>query len=59
MPGNPVSRDRLPVGVHRVPSDVGTEIATLELDGLGVRTDELSAEQRRYLSAWRQGSWEG
>ncbi|GAA1670065.1 adenosylhomocysteinase [Fodinicola feengrottensis] len=51
------SRDRLPVGVHRVPSDVGTEIATLELDGLGVRIDDLNADQRRYLSAW-QGSWE-
>jgi adenosylhomocysteinase len=51
-------RSRLDVGVHRVPADVGAQVATLELDSLGVRMDALSDVQRRYLSAWRQGSWE-
>ncbi len=36
-------------GVHPVPPDIDYEVATLKLAALGVRIDELTEEQRRYL----------
>jgi adenosylhomocysteinase len=49
--GAALSRD-----VHRVPLEVDREIARLKLAAMGVRTDELTAEQRHYLSSWDLGT---
>lgn len=43
----------LPPGVHAVPTAIEREVAALKLDALGVRIDELTAEQAAYLSSWR------
>ncbi len=40
-------------GVHPVPEGIDREVAALKLASLGVRIDELSAEQARYLRGWR------
>jgi adenosylhomocysteinase len=42
--------------VYSVPQDIDTEIARLKLDAMGVRIDELSAEQRNYLNSWEEGT---
>jgi adenosylhomocysteinase len=42
--------------VHAVPADIDREIARLKLEALGVRIDELTAEQLAYLSSWEQGT---
>jgi adenosylhomocysteinase len=39
-------------GVHPVPAQVDREVAGLKLASLGVRIDELTADQRRYLTSW-------
>jgi adenosylhomocysteinase len=39
-------------GVHPVPDDIDREVARLKLASLGVRLDELTAEQRRYRRSW-------
>jgi len=47
---------RLTPGVYDVPMDIDREIARLKLDSLGVKIDELTEEQRRYLASWDMGT---
>ena len=47
---------RLEPGVHAVPPHIDREIALLKLAALGVRIDELTEEQRRYLASWEKGT---
>jgi adenosylhomocysteinase len=42
--------------VYDVPSDIDREIARLKLATLGVEIDQLTDEQRRYLSSWDEGT---
>ncbi len=49
--GAGLSRD-----VHSVPAELDREIASLKLAGMGVAMDELTAEQRKYLSSWDLGT---
>jgi adenosylhomocysteinase len=48
--------DRLAPGVYDVPEDIDKEVARLKLDSLGVRIDQLTEEQRRYLASWDVGT---
>ena len=43
-------------GVYDVPAAIDQEVARLKLDSLGVRIDELTEEQRRYLASWDTGT---
>jgi adenosylhomocysteinase len=45
--------ESLAPGVHPVPEAIDREIARLKLATLDVRLDELTDEQRRYLTSWR------
>lgn len=47
---------KLPVGVHRVPEAIDTEVARLKLAAMGVEIDVLTEAQRRYLAGWRAGT---
>jgi adenosylhomocysteinase len=48
--------DILAPGVYDVPEDIDQEVARLKLASLGVRIDELTDEQRRYLASWDTGT---
>jgi adenosylhomocysteinase len=39
-----------------VPAEVDHEIARLKLAAMNVAIDELTAEQRKYLSSWDLGT---
>lgn len=43
-------------GVHEVPDDIDRRVAEIKLDALGVEIDELSDEQREYMSSWQHGT---
>lgn len=43
-------------GVHVLPQEVDTEIASLKLHALGIKIDKLTAEQTEYLSSWETGT---
>jgi adenosylhomocysteinase len=43
-------------GVYDVPEQIDQEVARLKLDSLGVRIDQLTDEQRRYLARWDMGT---
>ena len=42
--------------VYPVPKEIDQEIARMKLKALGVRIDRLSAEQKKYLSGWEEGT---
>ena len=42
--------------VYPVPDDIDREVARLKLETMGVRIDELTADQRAYLAAWEEGT---
>ena len=49
-------RAKLEPRVHVVPPDIDAGVARLKLDSMGIRIDELTAEQRRYMTSWQSGT---
>ena len=49
-------RGTLSPGVHLVPRELDEEVGRLKLRSLGVEIDSLTAEQRRYLESWEEGT---
>jgi adenosylhomocysteinase len=49
-------KGQLSAGVHTLPEEVDTEIASLKLRSLGMSIDKLTAEQIEYLSSWETGT---
>jgi adenosylhomocysteinase len=48
--------EKLEKRVYRMPEDLDRKVARLKLDVMGVKIDELTEEQKRYLSDWRCGT---
>ncbi|MCL4247566.1 MAG: adenosylhomocysteinase [Anaerolineae bacterium] len=42
--------------VYRIPEDVDKEIARIKLEAMGVRIDNLTSEQEKYLNQWEEGT---
>jgi adenosylhomocysteinase len=42
--------------VYDVPDEIDKEVARLKLETMGVRIDELTAEQKAYLEGWQEGT---
>ena len=50
------NRRKLKKQVYALPDEIDREIATLKLSAMGIKTDELTAEQKKYLSSWEVGT---
>jgi adenosylhomocysteinase len=50
------NKGQLSPGVHLLPPEVDTEIASLKLKALGIDIDTLTAEQLEYISSWETGT---
>jgi adenosylhomocysteinase len=50
------NKGKLEPGVHLLPKEVDTEIASLKLRALGIGIDTLTAEQLEYISSWETGT---
>jgi len=50
------SKGELKPGVHLLPPEVDTEIASLKLQALGLAIDTLTAEQLEYIGSWETGT---
>ncbi len=50
------NRGKLEIRVHPVPDDIDREVARLKLAAMGVEIDSLTAEQRKYLTSWEEGT---
>jgi len=42
--------------VYTVPTDIDQTVARLKLEAMGVRIDELTPEQKKYLQSWEEGT---
>jgi adenosylhomocysteinase len=49
-------KGELAPGVHLLPKEVDTEIASLKLRALGLSIDTLTAEQLEYIGSWETGT---
>jgi len=47
---------KLAVKVYTVPKEIDEKVAELKLKSMGVGIDELTAEQKKYLSTWEMGT---
>jgi adenosylhomocysteinase len=50
------SESTLEKKVYEVPVEIDREVARLKLETMGVRIDELTAEQKAYLEGWEEGT---
>ena len=50
------NKGKLAPGVHTLPQEVDTEIASLKLRALGIDIDTLTPEQLEYISSWETGT---
>src|SRR5829696_6577959 len=50
------NKGKLEPGVHLLPAEVDTEIASLKLRALGISIDTLTPEQLEYISSWETGT---
>jgi adenosylhomocysteinase len=42
--------------VYKVPDELDFEVAKIKLDAMGIKIDELTEEQKEYLSSWEYGT---
>jgi adenosylhomocysteinase len=42
--------------VYSVPAEVDAEIARIKLDAMGIKIDQLTPEQIKYLNSWEEGT---
>jgi adenosylhomocysteinase len=48
--------ERLPPRVYTVPKEIDETVARLKLEAMRIRLDKLTAEQKRYLTTWEEGT---
>jgi adenosylhomocysteinase len=48
--------EKLEVRVHDVPEEIENWVSELKLKSMGIKIDELTEEQKEYLSSWQMGT---
>ena len=49
-------QDELEPKVYQLPPEIDQHVAELQLEAMDVRIDELTEEQKKYLSSWQEGT---
>jgi len=47
---------KLELKVYDVPKEIDDSVATLKLKSMGIEIDKLTAEQRKYIASWEEGT---
>jgi len=50
------NKGKLRPSLIQLPAEIDDHIARLQLDAMGVKKDELTKEQKAYLSSWQEGT---
>ncbi len=50
------NHQELPCDVFAVPKELDDRVARMKLESMGVRIDELTPEQKKYLASWSEGT---
>jgi adenosylhomocysteinase len=48
--------EKMPPKVYTVPKEIDETVASLKLDAMKIRIDELTGEQKKYLATWEMGT---
>ena len=51
-----IAENELEVKVHDMPREIDWRVAGLKLKTMGITIDELTDEQKEYLSSWEHGT---
>ncbi|AFZ45790.1 adenosylhomocysteinase [Halothece sp. PCC 7418] len=51
-----LNKGKLEPGIHSIPREVDREIARLKLNAMGVKIDDLSEAQVKYMNSWTEGT---
>jgi adenosylhomocysteinase len=51
-----IKSENLPPKVYRVPKEIDETVAELKLKAMGVKIDQLTIEQKKYLATWEMGT---
>ncbi|MFH1006501.1 MAG: adenosylhomocysteinase [Candidatus Latescibacterota bacterium] len=49
-------RNELEPKVYQLPPEIDRHVSQLQLESMGVEIDELTEEQKKYLSSWQEGT---
>jgi len=49
-------KDKLEKKVYKVPDEIDYSVAELKIESMGIKIDELTEEQKKYLSSWQEGT---
>ncbi len=50
------NKGKLEKKVYRVPEEIDKEVARIKLEGMGVKIDNLTPEQEKYINSWNEGT---
>lgn len=50
------NKGKLKPGVHVLPAEMDNQIARLQLEAMGIRIDNPTAEQEKYAKSWKEGT---
>ncbi len=50
------NKDKLKNDIYTIPEEQDLEIARLKLESMGISIDQLTKEQKHYLSSWNEGT---
>jgi adenosylhomocysteinase len=50
------NKKSLEIKVHPVPQDIDKQVARLKLSSVGINIDQLTPEQKKYLTSWEEGT---
>jgi adenosylhomocysteinase len=50
------NNEKLEPIVYDVPKDIDDKVAKLKLGSMGIKIDELTEEQEKYLKSWEEGT---
>lgn len=51
-----IAKNNLQVDVYKLPDEIDREVARLKLKTMGIEVEELTEEQRLYISSWELGT---
>ena len=51
-----VKNPEMKAGVYSVPKEIDETVASLKLSGMGIRIDEMTEEQKKYVTGWESGT---
>jgi adenosylhomocysteinase len=50
------NKGKLPAAVITLPEEIDDDIARLQLEAMGLKIDEMTPDQKKYVESWQEGT---